>query len=69
MQLKDARYFLNEREVPEQEAANEWFHYAENHGTDVARAISLWEDAVTPEGDRSRKEISPSGIRVVPPER
>jgi len=62
------RYFIDDREIPEPHAAKEWFRYAEDHGFDVARAISLWEDAATPDGAHSRDEIRVSGIHILPPE-
>jgi hypothetical protein len=60
-------YFIDERETPEPQAANRWFRYAEEHDIDVARAISLWEDAATPEGETSRVTVAAAGIRIVPP--
>jgi hypothetical protein len=60
-----ARYFLDEHEIPEPQAANSWFSYAEEHDVDIGRAISLWEDAATPEGAQSRSAIAASGIRIV----
>jgi hypothetical protein len=63
----NGRYFVDEQETPEPEAANRWFSYAEEHDIDIGRAISLWEDAATPEGEKSRGTISASGIRIVPP--
>ncbi|PXW27272.1 hypothetical protein [Paraburkholderia caballeronis] len=67
-QLK-GRYFIDDREIAEPHAAKQWFHYADEHEIDVARAISLWEDAATPDGHASRDEILRAGIRIVPPER
>ncbi|WP_322009298.1 hypothetical protein [Paraburkholderia sp. J12] len=61
------RYFIDEKETPEPQAAKRWFRYAEEHGIDVARAISLWEDAATPEGEKSRGTVAAAGIRIVPP--
>lgn len=59
-----ARYFLDEHEIPEPQAANCWFSYAEKHDVDIGRAISLWEDAATPDGATSRSAIAAAGIRV-----
>lgn len=61
------RYFVDEQEIPEPHAANRWFRYAQDHGIDVARAISLWEDAAEPDGEQSRDAVSAAGIRIVPP--
>jgi hypothetical protein len=61
------RYFLDEREISEQQAASHWFDYAQEHDIDVARAISLWEDAATPEGEKSRGAVAAAGIRIEPP--
>lgn len=58
------RYFLNDREVPETDAAAAWFDHAERQGIDIARAISLWEDASEAEGDDSRRAVAQAGIRV-----
>ncbi|WP_322046854.1 hypothetical protein [Paraburkholderia sp. J67] len=63
------RYYDTDREIPEPQAANRWFRYAQEQGIDIARAISLWEDAATPEGKRSRETVAGCGIRIVPPER
>ncbi len=63
------RYFVNEQEIPEPQAANRWFRYAQEHGIDIARAISLWEDAATLEGEQSRGTIQAAGIRIEPPAR
>jgi hypothetical protein len=59
------QYFLHERPIPEPEASTAWFAYAERHGIDVPRAISIWEDASTPEGEASRQTVAKAGIRVV----
>jgi hypothetical protein len=64
-----SQYFEADREIPEPQAANLWFRYAQEQGIEIARAISLWEDAVTPEGGPSRASIASSGLRIVPPER
>jgi hypothetical protein len=61
----DFRYFVDDREVSEPQAANRWFDYAQEHDIDVARAISLWEDAATPGGEQSRSGIAAAGIRIV----
>ncbi len=39
------RYFLDNREMTETDAATAWFERAENHGFDVPKAIGVWEDA------------------------
>jgi hypothetical protein len=59
------QYFLHDRSVPEAEASTAWFEYAERQGIDVSRAISVWEDASTPEGEPSRQAVAKAGIRVV----
>ncbi|WP_027797197.1 hypothetical protein [Paraburkholderia acidipaludis] len=61
------RYFVNEEEIPEPQAANRWFDYAREHDIDIARAISLWEDAASLEGEQSRATIEAAGIRIEPP--
>lgn len=63
------QYFEESREISEPQAASRWFTYAQQNGIDVARAISLWEDAATPAGERSRETVAGCGIRIVPPER
>jgi hypothetical protein len=35
------KYFLDDREVPEVDAAAAWFVLAENRGIDVPKAISI----------------------------
>ncbi|CAM2172950.1 Sel1 repeat family protein [Paraburkholderia sacchari] len=62
------QYFEENREISEQQAASRWFTYTQDNGIEISRAISLWEDAATPEGERSRETIASSGIRIVPPE-
>lgn len=59
------QYFLHDRSVPEPEASTAWFDYAERHGIDVPRAISLWEDAATPDGETSRQAVAQAGIRIL----
>jgi hypothetical protein len=59
------QYFLHDRSVPEPEASIAWFRYAERHGIDMPRAISLWEDAATPDGETSRQAVAQAGIRVL----
>jgi hypothetical protein len=61
------KYFLQNHELPEPDAANKWFAYAESHGIDIPKAISIWEDAATESGDASRKLISPAGITIETP--
>jgi hypothetical protein len=58
------KYFLREREIAEPDAANAWFAYAENHGIDIPKAISIWEDAATEEGAGSRRMVEQAGIRI-----
>lgn len=59
------QYFLDDRPIAEAEASTAWFDYAERNGIEVPRAISLWEDASTPEGEASRQAVAKAGIRVV----
>ncbi|WP_206952383.1 hypothetical protein [Trinickia acidisoli] len=59
------KYFLDDRPVPEPDASTVWFDYAERNGIDVSRAISLWEDAATPEGETGRHAVAQAGIRVL----
>jgi hypothetical protein len=61
------RYFVDEQETPEPQAASRWFRYAQEQEIDIGRAISLWEDAATPEGEKSRGTIQAAGIRIEPP--
>ena len=56
--------FLNGREVPETDAATVWFDLAEQRGIDIARAISVWESAASPDGDESRRFVAQAGIRI-----
>ncbi|MDE1184022.1 hypothetical protein [Paraburkholderia sp.] len=58
------KYFLKSSEVPEPTAANAWFAYAEGHGIDIPKAISIWEDAATIEGEESRRLVSAAGISL-----
>ncbi|ACC70839.1 hypothetical protein PPMP20_05575 [Paraburkholderia phymatum] len=58
------KYFLREREIAEPDAANAWFAYAEGHGMDIPKAISIWEDAATQEGADSRRAVGQAGIRI-----
>jgi hypothetical protein len=53
--------------LPEPDAANRWFAYAESHGIDIARAISIWEDAATESGAESRKLVGAAGITIDTP--
>lgn len=59
------QYFLDDRPIPEPEASTAWFRYAERNGIELPRAISLWEDASTPEGEASRQAVAKAGIRVI----
>jgi hypothetical protein len=58
------KYFLQNHELPEPDAANRWFAYAENHGIDIPKAISIWEDAATESGTESRRLVSAAGITI-----
>lgn len=58
------KYFLREREIAEPDAANAWFAYAEGHGVDIPKAISIWEDAATEEGAESRRLVGQADIRI-----
>ena len=59
------QYFLHDRSISEAEASTAWFDYAERHGIELPRAISLWEDASTPEGEAGRQAVAKAGIRVI----
>jgi len=61
------KYFLHDHELPEPDAANRWFAYAESHGIDIAKAISIWEDAATESGTDSRRAVSAAGITIETP--
>ncbi len=61
------KYFLHDHELPEPDAANRWFAYAESHDIDIAKAISIWEDAATESGAESRRLVSAAGITVETP--
>ena len=63
------RYFDTDQEIPESQAASRWFRYAGENDIEISRAISLWEDAATPEGESSREKIAGCGVRIVPPQR
>lgn len=58
------KYFIRDSEIAEADAANKWFAYAESHGIDIPRAISIWEDAATQGGAESRRIVEQAGIRV-----
>ncbi|WP_345814291.1 hypothetical protein AAGS40_06025 [Paraburkholderia sp. PREW-6R] len=58
------KYFVEQQEFPEPDAANTWFAYAEKHGIDISRAISIWEDAATENGEASRREVGAAGITI-----
>jgi hypothetical protein len=53
------KYFLQNHELPEPDAANRWFAYAESHGIDIPKAISIWEDAATERGAESALRSGP----------
>lgn len=58
------KYFLRDSEIAEPDAANAWFEYAESHGIDIPKAISIWEDAATEDGAASRRLVGQAGIRI-----
>lgn len=58
------KYLLREREIAEPDAANAWFAYAEGHGMDIPKAISIWEDAATEEGAESRRLVGQADIHI-----
>ncbi|HEY3596934.1 MAG TPA: hypothetical protein VGL08_05385 [Paraburkholderia sp.] len=60
------KYFLRDTEVAEPDAATAWFSYAEDHGIDIPRAISIWEDAATASGSDSRRLVGGAGIQIEP---
>ncbi|QCP49378.1 hypothetical protein FAZ95_09465 [Trinickia violacea] len=59
-----SKYFLEGREVPETDAASAWFAHAASSGIEISRAIDIWEDAATLEGDNSRLAVGEAGIRI-----
>ncbi|HLX00636.1 MAG TPA: hypothetical protein VKS80_00810 [Trinickia sp.] len=59
-----SKYFLEGREVPETDAASAWFTHAAGNGIEISRAIDIWEDAATIEGDKSRLAVGEAGIRI-----
>ncbi|WP_233801013.1 hypothetical protein [Paraburkholderia sp. HP33-1] len=61
------KYFLQNHELSEPDAANHWFAYAESHDIDIPKAISIWEDAATEEGVEARRIVSAAGITVEAP--
>ena len=61
------KYFLQNHELPEPDAATRWFAYAESHGIDIPKAISIWEDAATENGVESRRLVSAAGITIETP--
>ena len=44
-----------------------WFAYAESHGIDIPKAISIWEDAATESGTESRQLVRAAGISIETP--
>ncbi|CAB3758151.1 hypothetical protein [Paraburkholderia solisilvae] len=60
------KYFIRDTEVAEPDAASAWFTYADAHGIEVPKAISIWEDAATDEGSESRQRVGDAGIRIEP---
>ncbi|HEX7937022.1 MAG TPA: hypothetical protein VF573_28645 [Paraburkholderia sp.] len=61
------KYFLHDHELPEPDAANTWFAYAEDHGIDIPKAIGIWEDAATESGTESRRQVGAAGITIETP--
>ncbi|MFM0025742.1 hypothetical protein PQR70_05595 [Paraburkholderia madseniana] len=61
------KYFLQNHELPEPDATNTWFAYAESHGIDIPKAISIWEDAATESGSESRQLVRAAGITIETP--
>jgi hypothetical protein len=61
------KYFLKNQELPEPDAANKWFAYAESHDIDIPKAISIWEDAATESGTESRRLVGAAGITIETP--
>jgi hypothetical protein len=61
------KYFLQNHELPEPDAANKWFAYAESHGIDIPKAISIWEDAASEAGADSRRLVGAAGITIETP--
>lgn len=61
------KYFLQNHELPEPDAATRWFAYAESHGIDIPKAISIWEDAATGNGTESRWLVGAAGITIETP--
>jgi hypothetical protein len=61
------KYFLQNHELPEPDAAIAWFAYAESNGIDIPRAISIWEDAATESGTESRQLVRAAGISIETP--
>ncbi|MEW9580630.1 hypothetical protein [Paraburkholderia sp. DGU8] len=61
------KYFLHNHELPEPDAANVWFEYAESRGIDIPKAISIWEDAAAESGTESRRQVSAAGITIETP--
>ncbi len=60
------KYFLNNSEIPEPDAADTWFAYAGSHGIDIPKAISIWQDAASESGAESRRIVGEAGIRIDP---
>ncbi|MGF7131796.1 hypothetical protein P3T40_003278 [Paraburkholderia sp. EB58] len=60
------KYFLEQAEIPEPDAANTWFAYAGAHGIEIPKAISIWEDAATETGAGSRRIVRSAGITIDP---
>lgn len=58
------KYFLQNGEVAEPDAAKKWFAYAGSHGIDIPKAISIWEDAATETGHESRRMVGDAGITI-----
>jgi hypothetical protein len=60
------KYFFEQAEITEPDAANTWFAYAGNHGIEIPKAISIWEDAATESGAESRRVVRSAGITIDP---
>ena len=60
------KYFLEQAEIAEPDAANTWFAYVGNHGIEIPKAISIWEDAATESGAESRRVVASAGITIDP---
>jgi hypothetical protein len=57
------RYFLDDREVSEADAATAWFVRADYHGIDAPKAIGIWKMLRTLPAIQAGT-VAQSGIRV-----